>query len=269
MTPQQQPLWVQQYLAVREREGRRGKPAEYYRGLPSVAAEDPHAFEWQIRAESFDRLCRALPPNASLRVLDVGAGNGWLSNRLAALGHAVVALDRLDDEEDGLGACRHYRTRFACVQADFDALPFARGTFDLVVFNGSLHYAPDVRATLARARDVLAPCGFLAVMDSPMFRHDEDGDAMVAEKLRRFRTDYGLTEVVHPSVGFLTHESLMRATAPLGLHGGFVQSRGSLRWRIGREVARFRLRRAPAAFGIWIGRTPASRGASSPRGLTR
>jgi len=255
MTPRRQPLWLQQYLAVRAREGRRGKPPEYYRMLPDVSADDPHASEWRIRAESFARLCRALPPGQALRVLDLGAGNGWMSHRLAVMGHVVTAVDRLDDEEDGLGACRHYATRFARVLADFDALPFASHQFDLVVFNGSLHYAPDIPSTLARARHMLAPCGSLAVMDSPMFRHDEDGHAMVAEKLRRFRTEYGLTDVVHPSVGFLTHESLALATAPLGLHGGFFQSRGPLRWCVRREWARLRLRRAPAAFGVWLARS--------------
>lgn len=247
-----QPLWLQQYLTIRAKEGRHGKPPEYFRMLPKVPADDPQASEWQIRAESFEHLRRALPQGNTLRVLDLGAGNGWLSHLLSLLGHEVVAVDRLNDDEDGLGACRHYPTPFARVQADFDALPFAPGRFELVVFNGSLHYAPDVAATLARARRMLAPCGMLAVMDSPMFRHEEDGHAMVAEKIRRFRSEYGLAEVVHPSVGFLTPDSLAQAVAPLGLRGAFVRSRGPLRWRVGRELSRFRLRRAPAAFGVWI-----------------
>lgn len=252
MTPPRQPLWLQQYLAVRAKEGRRGQSPAYYRALPQVPADDPHTYEWQIRAESFDRLCRTLPAGRRLQVLDVGAGNGWMSNRLAAMGHSVVAVDRLDDADDGLGACRHYQTQFARVQADFDALPFAPEQFDLVVFNGSLHYAPNIPATLARAREMLAPAGVLAVMDSPMFRHETDGHAMVAEKLRRFRSEYGLAEVVHPSVGFLTHESLAQVAASLGLRGGFAASRGSFRWRIGRALSRFRLGRAPAAFGVWL-----------------
>ena len=249
--------WVRQYRAVRAREGYHGRTAEYYRMLPCVPADDPHAAQWRIRGESFQQLQRCvLPPcgSAAIRILDLGAGNGWLSHRLSSLGHHVVALDRLDDAEDGLGACGHYPTPFLCVQADFDVLPFVANQFDVVIFNGSLHYAPDVPATLARARRMLARDGALAVMDSPMFQHDQDGLAMVADKLRRFKVNYGLTDVVHPNVGFLTPSSLARAAAPLGLGGRFVRSRGPLRWRVGRELARMRLRRAPAAFGVWIAR---------------
>lgn len=246
---------LRQYRTVRAREGYRVAPAEYYRMLPCVRPDDPHAPEWRIRAESFQQLLRRARldgGSAPRRVLDLGAGNGWLSHRLTLLGHQVVAADRLDDDEDGLGACRHYAAPFARVHADFDALPFAPGQFDLVVFNGSLHYAPDVAATLARARCMLAPGGALAVMDSPMFRRDADGHTMVAEKLRRFRTEYGLTTVVHPHVGFLTLTALAQAAEPIGLRGQFLRSRGPLRWRVGREIARFRLRREPAAFGVWL-----------------
>src|SRR6185503_11811066 len=114
-------------------------------------------------------------PASPARVLDLGAGNGWLSHQLARAGHFVVAVDRLDDDRDGLGAWRHYDTRFAAVQADFDALPFEPAQFDLVIFNGSLHYAANPAATLAHAREMLRRDGVLAVMDSPMFPRDRDG----------------------------------------------------------------------------------------------
>jgi SAM-dependent methyltransferase len=248
---------MHQYRLVREREGYRVSSPEYYRMLPCVRPDDPHAAEWRIRRESFQHLLRwALPLVGSdpIRVLDVGAGNGWLSHRLAELGHEVAAVDCLDDDEDGLGACRHYATTFARIQADFDALPLAPAQFDLVVFNGSLHYSPNVCATLAQAHRVLAPGGTLVAMDSPTFRHENDGHAMVAEKLRRFRSEYGLSDIVHPSIGFLTLDCLAKATVPLGLSGRFLRSRGPLGWRARRELAWIRLRRAPAAFGVWIAR---------------
>jgi SAM-dependent methyltransferase len=112
---------------------------------------------------------------STLHILDLGAGNGWLSHRVTTLGHRAVAVDAMDDDVDGLGAARHYASGFAAVQADFDALPFAPGQFDLVVFNRSLHYAADSGATLERAHQALAPGGALVVMDSPTFGAEGEG----------------------------------------------------------------------------------------------
>lgn len=248
--------FVRQYRVVRQREGRRPSSPDYYRRLPSVAPGDPHAKDWQIRRETYHHLLGhvlAAGPRP-LHVLDLGAGSGWLSHRLAALGHRLVAVDAIDDEVDGLGATRHYATDFASVQADFDALPFAPGQFDLVVFNGSLHYAADTAATLEGAHRVLAPGGTLVVMDSPMFRADGDGSAMVGAKVQRFMCECGFTDVVQQGAGYLTFARLAGIAEQLALRPQFVPSRGSLGWRLRRSVAHVRLRRAPAAFGLWVAR---------------
>ena len=244
-----------QYRHVREREGFRPASPEYYRGLPSVARGDRHAGVWRLRRESFAHLVRhaqRAQADGPLRVLDLGAGSGWLSHRLAEAGHHVVAVDRIDDEADGLGACRHYDERFAAVQADFDALPFEPSQFDLAVFDGSLHYSPDPVATLAEAKRMLAVGGAVAVMDSPMFTRDGDGRAMVADERLKLEVVHGIEHAIHPGVGFLTFAALERASAFLGLHGLFLPSRGSLGWRARRQLARLRLGRAPAAFGLWV-----------------
>ena len=62
--------------------------------------------------------------NSALDILDIGAGNGWLSNRLAQKGHRPVAVDIFTDGLDGLGAARHYGMSFPLVEAEFDRLPF-------------------------------------------------------------------------------------------------------------------------------------------------
>jgi SAM-dependent methyltransferase len=246
--------FVRQYRLVRQREGRRPAAPDYYRRLPSVAPSDPHARDWQVRRETYHHLLgHVLAAGASpLRLLDVGAGSGWLSHRLAALGHCAVAVDAIDDDVDGLGATRHYATDFVSVQADFDALPFASGQFDLVVFNGSLHYAADTAATLERTHRMLTPGGVLVVMDSPMFRADGDGTAMVSATQERFMSECGCANVVQPGAGYLTFSRLADIAEKLALRPHFVPSRGPLGWRLRRSVARVRLRRAPAAFGLWV-----------------
>lgn len=248
--------FLQQYRAVRACHGYRSPVPEYYRMLPCVAAADPRADEWRVRRDSFAHLQRDVfgtNGHGSKRVLDLGAGSGWMSHRLAALGHMVVALDRIDDEVDGLGACRHYPVTFTTVQADFDALPFEPAQFDLAVFNGSLHYSPNPAATLAEAARMLTAGGVLVVMDSPMFSRERHGAAMLADEQARIKDETGV-DITRPGVGFFTFDALDRATRSLGLQGRFLPSRGSLDWRVRRQLAWLRLRRAPSAFGVWIAR---------------
>jgi predicted RNA methylase len=53
-----------------------------------------------------------------LDLLDLGAGTGWMSYRLALRGHHPVAVDLLNDDRDGLGAARHF---FAKLPREFRA----------------------------------------------------------------------------------------------------------------------------------------------------
>jgi SAM-dependent methyltransferase len=253
---QQLEQFARQYRLVREQEGRRRENADYYRLLPAVPPDDPHARDWRVRQETYRHLlghvfAAARQPST---VLDVGAGSAWLSNRLASLGHRVVAVDAIEDEADGLGAVRYYETPIVAVQADFDALPFVAGQFDIVVFNGSLHYAADPHRTLSRAHTMLAEGGTLVVMDSPMFATDRDGAAMVDAAVRRIARQLGLQESVQPGCGYLTFSSLDKAASMLRLVSAFVPSRGSLWWRVCRRIARMRMGRQPASFGLWMAR---------------
>ncbi len=247
--------FVEQYRLVREREGYRPDVPDYYRRLPSVPRADPAAPVWRIRRESYAHLLRHVLPavwRGPIHILDLGAGCGWLSHRLASFGHHVVAVDRLDDEQDGLGVCRHYPVALTAVQADFDALPFDAAQFDLIVFDAALHYARDPARTLDHTARALTPGGLLAVVDSPMFPDDEAGRSMVADEDRRLRVDHGVQEAIRPGLGYLTFDALDRAAAALGFPSRFVPSRGPFGWRARRQLAGWRMGRAPAAFGVWV-----------------
>jgi SAM-dependent methyltransferase len=244
--------FLAQYRRIRVADGYRQRDAAYYRGLPEVARGDPQHAVWRIRQQSFRHLSGTVLPRLGrgpLRVLDLGAGNAWLSHRLTLLGHACVAVDWLDDPDDGLGAALHYPTTFTRLQADFDQLPMVRGQFDAVIFNASLHYSANPSATLRSASKALVNGGTLVVMDSPVFVREADGRRMLAERQEVFADRIG--RPLEWGVGYLTVDGLERSAREAGLVLQRIPSRGGPGWAFKRWLAGRKLRRQPAGFGIW------------------
>lgn len=242
-------------------------------GLAELAAlpwlrEGPLARSWAVRARTFERFLAdvVLPRVASaggegLRVLDAGAGNGWLSYRLAERGHRALAVDLRTDGIDGLGAGRGYAqllgTPLPRVAASFEALPLAAASFDVVVFNASLHYAVDLTAVLHEARRVLRPDGAVAILDSPFYASDAEGEAMVREKRAEATARFGpraddLTAL--DFVEYLTADRLRTAS----LTAGLTWTRHRVAYPLWYELRPVRARlsgaRRPSRFDLWVGR---------------
>jgi len=88
------------------------------------------------------------------RALEIG-GRGVVAPRLAARGIATVSCD--------LSPAMAARAGAPAVAADEEWLPFAPGSFDLVVASLSLHWVNDLPGALIQIRHALAPDGlFLA-----------------------------------------------------------------------------------------------------------
>src|ERR1700733_1609610 len=135
--------FLKDYRYIRHAEGRGSDNSEYYRALPLCDPRDPNAAMWAMRAKTYSHFVKnVLEPledsaGHPLDVLDLGAGNCWLSNRLSGRGHRVVAVDIFDDERDGLRAAHHYPTVFRVLESSFDDLPLRSCGFDLAIFNAS------------------------------------------------------------------------------------------------------------------------------------
>jgi len=242
-----------QYRVVRERDGYQSYTSDEYPKLPNIQIDSPQAGVWRIRQESYTRLLSLLP-GRSLSILDLGAGNGWLSHCLTRLGHQLVAVDWLDDEHDGLGAYHHYPVQYTCVQGDFDALPFKTGQFDVVIFNASLHYSNHLERTLRHACNMLSRDGRIYVMDSPTFSSNESGKIMVIDHIDYLRKNYGLQEVIQFGAGYLYMKKMIELGKTLGISFQFYPSHGSFRWTIKRWWAGVKSGRESAAFGVWEGK---------------
>jgi SAM-dependent methyltransferase len=243
--------FIREYETVRRAEGRGSTEAGYYRALPFHA--DPG---WRIRAAGYEAFVRAvLRPReggAPLPILDLGAGSGWLANRLAARGHTAAAVDLLVNDWDGLAAGRHFETAFVRVQAEFDGLPFEAGTFDLIVFNASFHYSTDYARTLAAVLPLLAAGGALVVLDTPVYRDAASGRRMAAEREAEFMEKYGFASNSLPLGNFLTREGAAALAGAFGVRVHIIQPRRGVRWRLRPLLARLRGRREPADFPVLV-----------------
>src|SRR5208337_5121733 len=132
---------VRDYEFIRRKEGRCSQDPAFYLALPFADLTGNFIEQWRIRARSFRYLERRLLPRliqlygSSLRILDIGAGNGWLSYRLALAGHRPMAVDLCSNAFDGLESASHYATVlpefFSRVQAEMTYLPFEAAQFDV------------------------------------------------------------------------------------------------------------------------------------------
>ena len=239
--------FLREYRTVRADEGWGAVGADYYCALPHVDPDDPQRDIWRIRVNHFQRLLALIGNGGPRKILDAGAGNGWLAHQLARRGHIVAALDLADDPRDGLGASVHYATHFETYQAEFDRMPFGEAQFDVVIFSAALHYAYALSVTLREACRVVRSDGSIIVMDSPFYSRPSSGAAMVAEREASFVRKYGFNRQVR-TIGFLTRADLEQSAAEAGLKMNTWAEdnrwatrlrRTWIEWRMGREPARF------------------------------
>jgi SAM-dependent methyltransferase len=246
--------FLKQYAIIRHAEGRGSDDAVFYRALPYADSD-----QWRIRAKSFDHfLDRVVAPfekthSRPLDILDLGAGNGWLSSRLAERGHRAIALDIFTDNRDGLGAIRRY-AQTPAVAADFDRLPFAGASFDIAIYNASFHYSSDYASTLKAVRRCLRPEGRVVILDSPLYRKPEHGETMRRERQALFEGTYGFRSEALGSIEYLDEPCLHQLARELGIAWSRSQPWYGWKWAMRPWLARLRRRRPPSRFFLISGR---------------
>lgn len=252
-----------EYGEIRALEGRGAEDDEYYLALPFEDRTGRNSWQWSIRAKTFSYfISRVLPRiearrQKPLHILDVGAGNGWLSYRLTLRGHRCAAVDLLDNRWDGLGAASRYfahlQTSFALVQAEMDRIPFADNQFDLVIFNASFHYSTDYWRTLREALRLLRRGGSVVVLDTPYYHREWSGAAMVQEREAEFERKYGFRSNSIPSSEFVSRGTLDRLARDCRVHWKILKPWYGWNWALRPWKARLHRRREPAKFYVLWG----------------
>lgn len=251
--------FIQEYEAIRWAEGRGSSEAAYYRALPERDLNGQWQRDWAIRARSYAALMKWLiipleqKQGRALKILDLGAGNGWLSGRLSQRGHELAAVDLLTNAWDGLGAHVHYPAHFTPVQAEYDCLPFADDQADLAIFNASFHYSMDYHRSLGEALRILRDKGKVVILDSPWYTDAQSGEQMTREREAQFVKRYGFPSNALPSQNYLTEKRLAALAEHYGLRWRRIAPFYGIRWMLRPWLARLRRHREPAQFYIWVG----------------
>lgn len=158
------------YLAIRNEE-KRIYSDEQLRSLPLVDKEHPHRQEWAIRQKGLERLLEYRRKHPSIKsILDLGCGNGWMSNALARQsGATVIGLDMNSGElQQAASVFQDVAHLRFCYGDIFDDI-FPETTFDMIICASSVQYFPDISALLDRLLSLLSDAGEIHILESPFY----------------------------------------------------------------------------------------------------
>ena len=253
--------FLKDYEAVRRAEGRGSDDPNFYLSLPFEDQTRRNSWQWSIRGRTYRYMERAILPglreetSSQPIILDLGAGNGWLSYRLAKSGYRPIAVDLQLNTFDGLGAAKHYLADlpalFPRFQAEVDRLPFADDQFDCAVFNASFHYSENYDLTLAETIRCLRPGGTVVIADSPFYKREESGLRMVEERQKQFQRTFGFQSNALSSCEYLTTNRLVALEAKHSLVWAKHRVWYGMRWACRPIKARLSKRREPSQFHVY------------------
>lgn len=254
--------FLEDYSRIRMAEGRGSEVDGFYLQLPYRDLSERNTRQWQIRARSFDYLMAHLLRRSVItnggRILDVGAGNCWMSFRMALAGFQPVAVDVNTNEQDGLRAADHYRKLlpelFPRYRAEMTRLPFQDSQFDAVVFNASFHYSENYEASLAEALRCTKRGGMVIIADTPWYSKRESGMQMVAERRAAFLKQYATSSDAIEHLEYLTDERLRSLAEALSVRWEIYSPPYGFRWTMRPVIATLRRRREPSRFRIYAAR---------------
>ncbi len=134
-----------------------------YQDATNVSARIRLHSEYSVNKEGwFPWMLKQLPVKDTVRVLEIGCGNGalWKENLHVLPENIHITLTdisegMLRDARESIGK----DTRFSYAKVDCHHIPYEDNTFDIVIANHVLFYFEDVDAVIEECKRVLSPKG--------------------------------------------------------------------------------------------------------------
>ena len=200
--------------------------------LPYQKKEHGRNDVWRIRERNYNLVMgqiRRLEPDGNGPVLDLGAGNCWLSRRLIETGYDCVSLDPLESAESGLRGGdifeREIGIKLTRVLSTMETMPFINSVFNGVVSSGSFHYTNCASMVLKEIHRILKPDGWAIIYDSPVFGDSESGDEMVEEKKLEFGDGDVLDNLAYKPIWFIVLDEFIKLAKEIGFEIEVIQTR--------------------------------------------
>lgn len=166
------------YLQVRQKEGRLYTD-EQVALLPEIESSHKYYKEWKIRKRSAERLyAYLLKKEKGLSILEVGCGNGWLSNFLSRLpGSRVIGIDinkyELTQAQRVFGNVQN----LTFIYGNPDQFSGTKIFFDVIVFAASIQYFFPLQDIITISLQLLKPGGEIHIIDSNLYKEHQLADA--------------------------------------------------------------------------------------------
>lgn len=167
------------YLSIRDLENRIYTDT-LLKKLPAIDKAHEQFEEWRMREKSCHRFLNYLKQNynSSLQVLDLGAGNGWFSNKIAETSNQyhVVAIDmNLNELQQGNRVFGKKNLKFYYANI-FDDI-FNKDKFELIVINSVVQYFKNLPDLINRLFELLSNNGTIHILDTPFYKKEATAGA--------------------------------------------------------------------------------------------
>ena len=190
--------------------------AHWDRRAPTFDEDVGHSIRTPEERTAWDRILDVVVDGRpALDALDAGCGTGFLAFELIARGHRVTGVDfapAMITEARRKAHERGVAVRFE--EGDIERLPFAAGTFDLVISRHVLWTLPHPEAAIDEWIRLLRPAGRLVVVDSHL--DPSAGPPPPAAENARTSPEYA---AIGDGLPFLAGRSREQIEALLTAHG--------------------------------------------------
>ncbi|MDQ3005613.1 MAG: class I SAM-dependent methyltransferase, partial [Chloroflexota bacterium] len=163
-----------------------------------------------------------------LSILELGCGNGWLSNLLSKAGHSVVAMDQNRFELKQAARVFQINSHLSFFEADIFSAPLILAYFDVIILASVLQYFQDITGLISVLSNYLKPQGEIHILDTPFYLENELGAATL--RSRQYYTALGFPEMtdhyfhhdasdlqaLHPRILYQPHLWTLRLKQLLG-----------------------------------------------------